>query len=374
MTHAGLYTQMGIELARNGNTVEALAYLRHAVTMEDITAEVWLWLAHVTPDPEEYRHCVAQALYLQPEHPTALRMQQDIKLQAEGVPPPVMATQAAQTLDQPHVRRQRGRRIVSLLLAIVVVAACGLFANVALQDVDTDQLRARVPFLQTYKRLQFTVEVNTDPAAEEASQPSEAYRFRVDVPETWFLADEDSPSWVAARNRLQAEFPPEGTEPNRWRALEANLSEITRRAAGVDFAQPVVIIETDVEQVRVSPRTAPQLQLVAVGPSEASDEDACATLRAALPADAQDRDGFIAAEFLERDDATCLYYIHTQTPNDTELEVHTYRIYLTLQDAQEASFIAEWVLRIPETLYDEYAASAERIIASLSSTPVERAE
>jgi hypothetical protein len=65
----------GIQLAQSGRKAEALAYLREAVHREPANAEVWLWLAHVTPDVREYQNCVYQALHLSPNHVIARQMQ-----------------------------------------------------------------------------------------------------------------------------------------------------------------------------------------------------------------------------------------------------------------------------------------------------------
>jgi hypothetical protein len=73
----------GIQLAQNGRKMEALAYLREAVRREPINAEVWLWLAHVTPDAQEYQNCVYQALVLAPNHVIARQMQ-DVMMQAQA--------------------------------------------------------------------------------------------------------------------------------------------------------------------------------------------------------------------------------------------------------------------------------------------------
>jgi hypothetical protein len=65
----------GIELAQTNQRLDALAYLRRAVQYEPPHPEVWLWLAHVSPDVNEYRNCVYQALRLDPYHMVARQMQ-----------------------------------------------------------------------------------------------------------------------------------------------------------------------------------------------------------------------------------------------------------------------------------------------------------
>src|SRR5512146_2657707 len=77
-------TQMGLQLAQQGRRQEALAYLRQAVQTEPPTPEVWLWLAHVSPDINEYRNCVYQALLLDANHPTARQMQAALNQSSGG--------------------------------------------------------------------------------------------------------------------------------------------------------------------------------------------------------------------------------------------------------------------------------------------------
>ena|SRR5690606_37141301 len=95
MMYQPLYnTMQGIQLAQIGRKNEALAYLREAVQQEPINEEVWLWLAHVTPDVHEYQNCVYQALLLSPNHNVARQMQ-DALMQAQmsvqmAPPPPTM--------------------------------------------------------------------------------------------------------------------------------------------------------------------------------------------------------------------------------------------------------------------------------------------
>lgn len=75
----------GIQLAQNGHKTDALAYLRESVQREPVNAEVWLWLAHVTPDIHEYQNCIYQALLLDPNHVVARQMQEAIlQLQYSG--------------------------------------------------------------------------------------------------------------------------------------------------------------------------------------------------------------------------------------------------------------------------------------------------
>ncbi len=345
MNPVGINTQTGIELARQGHTVEALAYLRQAVSTEALTADVWLWLAHVTPDREEYRHCVAQALALQPDHPTALRMQQDIRFQNDGLSPPLTATQTARTMHQPYARQQRWRRWAVLLVAILLVGGCGLAWQALAPGLNADTLRDWLPFFEEQRRLQFAV-----------GDEDEVFRFRVDVPRTWYLADEDSPSWVAERNRLQSEFA-ENDAALDWRSLETNLNDVTRDAETGVFEQPIIIVETESAQINANPASVAQLRLLAVTtPERAPGDDLCDTLRA-LADDTQE--GFIAAEFRTQEDR-CLYYTHFQSGN-----VRDIRLNIPVDEAR----VAQWQLRIPDAQYNDYDEAVTRILDSLAVVP-----
>src|SRR5574341_827048 len=125
MFRPGPNAQTGIELARQGRKVEALAYLRRAVTSEPATAEVWLWLAHVTSDLNEYQNSVQHALRLEPDHLTARRMKADLDYQAVGMSPPLEVDQAIGDFAKIDKRQKRWRRVLILLNAILIVAACG---------------------------------------------------------------------------------------------------------------------------------------------------------------------------------------------------------------------------------------------------------
>jgi hypothetical protein len=92
----------GIQLAQAGRKMEALAYLREAVQREPVNAEVWLWLAHVTPDGREYQNCVYQALHLEPHHVIARQMQAAL-MQSTNQPPV-----APQMYQQPPASQPTG--------------------------------------------------------------------------------------------------------------------------------------------------------------------------------------------------------------------------------------------------------------------------
>ena len=143
MMYQPLYnTMQGIQLAQIGRKNEALAYLREAVQQEPINEEVWLWLAHVTPDVHEYQNCVYQALLLSPNHNVARQMQDTLmqaQMSVQMAPPP--PTMQAPPQMQPQFNtavlmqaRQKQRRrwwlkriaILGIVGSILGIVAAGL--------------------------------------------------------------------------------------------------------------------------------------------------------------------------------------------------------------------------------------------------------
>ena len=352
MFNIGPNTQIGVDLAQQGRKAEALPYLRRAVTSEIDHPEVWLWLAHVSPDMNEFRNCVYQALRLNPEHPTAQRMQQDIDLQAYGSPPPIAAADAARNLDQPHARRRRVRRILILLNIIALVTVCGWGSTQYLKDVDSDDINSVFPLFEDSKRIRFSV-----------GEEEVAYNFQVDIPETWFLADVGSPSWRAERDRLQQEFPPEEGQTNIWRAVEFDLGQVTREPQTGEYMQSVAIIETASERIAANPDAVAMLQLVAV--QQLSNGNSCASLRA-LAAEEESTsstlNSFVQAEVREREGGECAYYTHFTDTNDEDADIQFFRITIPVKEQE----IAVWHASLPADQFEEhYEAAIDLIIETL---------
>jgi hypothetical protein len=343
-------TQTGIELARQGRKQEALAYLRQAVLTEPVAAEVWLWLAHVSPDLNEYRNCVHQALILEPEHPTALRMQQDLDYQAYGASPPMAASEAARTMAKPHSRKNRWRRILALLNAIVLVVACGLLFNLLSNRVDIDDVQNIFDSSQTAKRISFSV-----------GPEAEAINFRVDVPETWLLADVGSPSWREQRDRLGVEFPAAAGQSTIWQQLESDLGEVQRDENSGDFLQSVAIMETDSALIGESPNATARAVLVAV---KTIGDNSCESLRS-LAAEEESRarqtEGFIEVSVRERENDCAYYSQYRQIPATGEA-IRFFQVNIPAGD----SLLAIWHVSLPESLYEEhYQESVDTFIDTL---------
>jgi hypothetical protein len=343
MQNSGLYTQMGIDLARQGRKREALPYLRYAVTIEHPNADVWLWLAHVSPDRDEYRHCVQQALTLEPNHPTALRMKQDLDYQALGISPALGATQVVHTMDDSHKRLKRLRRRIMLINAILAALACAVLARLA--ESRLDDIKAYLPLPEQAKTIQFAV-------------GEEDIRFRVDVPESWFLADVGSATWQEKRDELQAEFPSVDGRTNSWRSFESDLSEIEPDPITGAIRRSVAVIETDFNRVEESEDAVPRLALVAIR----QEDNSCAAFREMAAELTTETEQFIGSEVRERAPDNCVLVIQMQDISPAEVRLRVFQIYLPL----DADRLAEWNLILPETIYqDHYQTASETVIDTL---------
>jgi hypothetical protein len=355
MAQFGSNTQLGIQLAQQGRKVEALPYLRHAVMTEPATAEVWLWLAHVSPDLAEYRNCVHQALVLDATHPTALRMQQDLDFQAWGAPPPIAAPLASQAMDRGQASSRRLRRILLLVIAIVLVIGCGRGALWLSQNVDENDLNRVIPFQASTKRIQFAVGLEQS-----------AYAFSAEIPRTWVLADSGSPSWRAERDRLQAEFPNEAGQVNLWRSLEADLGEIQRDPSTGDLSQAVSIVEADSAIIQTVYPSLPTIQLTALQalPPQALD-NGCEAMRL-LAGEAEQRlsqqAGYLSTQVKQRDNRDCIYY--SEFSDDTgPVPLRVLELVMPILDDQ----LGRWEIRLPEAQYEEYQTALDRFMATVRS-------
>lgn len=360
MAQFGSNTQLGIQLAQQGRKIEALPYLRHAVMTEPVNAEVWLWLAYVSPDLAEYRNCVHQALILDATHPTAQRMQQDLDFQARGTPPPLAGPMASYSMDRGQATSRRLRRILLLVIAIILVIGCGRgFAWVS-QRVDTDNLNSVFPFQSASKRIQFGV-----------GPTDAAYGFSAEIPRTWFLADSGSPSWRTERDRLQAEFPNAAGQPNLWRGIEADLGEIERNPSTGQLSHGVAIVETDSSAIEEGYPTIPTIQLTAIQalPSQYSN-NTCESLRL-LAGEAEqnlsDHTGYIGTQVKQRNNSDCIYYNElTDTSGATPIRV--IQLFMPIQTNQ----LGIWEIRILDSQYADYQSQIDQFIGTvryLEATP-----
>lgn len=331
------YTQTGIELAQQGHRHEALPYLRYAVMNENANADVWLWLAHVTPEIQEYRQCVFQALSLQPTHPTALRMQSDLNYQGQGVSPPLVASPVLQQMEQHGKREKRWRRWLIVLNILLITTVCSWATAQGLDRLDTHEILTRFSVVKEQKQLDFAI-----------GSEAKALGFEVTIPNSWFLADEGSPSWREKRSALEDAFP-EST--NFWRDLETDLGDVVYNDDGT-LSELVAIIETDPAQFDLP--DVPRLELIEMRSLSNTTCDGLEALADQEHPQVSRRTGFVEAAVKERED--CIYFIHTKQPQTRRIEI------LVPVDEDR---VAVWRIQIPEAIYADYEDAIETILDTL---------
>lgn len=349
MNFPGPNAKAGVELATQGYKREALRYLRLAVMHEPVTPDLWLWLAHVTDDVNEYRYCVSQALALQSNHPTALQMQNEINYQAQGMPPPVMASDTIRDLGRPDVRQRRIRRVLVLLTLVLMIGLCGLATTAAVENINVDDILDALPVFEPDRNLQFTVEVD-----------DEAFDFAVTVPQTWFLADSGSQSWQDERERLEAEFPTED-DISFWASLEADLSLIERDEDSGELSPPVVVTETRSSRIESNDAVIGNLTLLTLEPSNDTDCDTLRDTAADELAEESRRDSFVGGEFLQGTDDNCTFFIHFRGANNDGFGERRFDI--TIPAGDDAW--AVWRVTVPDELYNLYDDAIDVIIDTL---------
>lgn len=239
----------GIGLVQAGRRAEALPYLRYAAQSEDLTAEGWLWLAAATDDLAEYRHCVRQALRLDPYHPVAGQMQRALDAldsAARRPPPPTSGTMPHVASSSyggyvprrdaaPQARPTWLRRIVrAVVLALLIGGCLGVSATLIASGAITNLVRdwLRIEELHT---LDFTV------------GESPGYHFRVDVPDAWQPANADNPSWRTTRAALEVAFPQTSA---LWDTLDERFSVVVRDPVYGTIMPLVRIVETGHDALR----------------------------------------------------------------------------------------------------------------------------
>ena len=228
----------GIQLVQAGYKVDALPYLRLAARTEPIPADGWLWLAAATDDREEYRHCVHQALQLEPGHPVAQRMLGELNRQEQwawggGVSGTGFAPVGVSTGEMARVRLSRGRRIVRMLAVLAILGAClGAAAALALSGAVQNTVRGWLGSAGTHT-LDFTVGQQL------------GHRFRIDTPDTWMPANEDDPAWRETRASLKAVYPVPQDQVSVWDQVSASFGAAVRDPVYGQIVPPVRIVETD---------------------------------------------------------------------------------------------------------------------------------
>ncbi len=244
----------GIQLAQAGHKAEALRYLRYAAQTEHLTAEGWLWLAAASDDLGEYRHCVEQALRLDPYHPVAGRMRHELEasLAAPARSPayaaggyPAAEQDLGQTFAGDYTMQREDtayrhraswlRRLLRALVLIVLLGGCiGIVASLVVSGAVENLVRDLL-MVEELHTLEFTV------------GESPGFRFRVDVPETWLPANTDNNSWRETRDTLTAAFP---SSTALWEDIEQSFSVVIRDPVYGEMKPRIHLVETDTARLQ----------------------------------------------------------------------------------------------------------------------------
>lgn len=268
------YLLQGIQLMQAGRRADALTYFRHAARTETLNAEGWLWVASASDDFEEYQLCVEQALRLDPNHPVAQRMWDDMR-QSFQKPRPRPAMQVEPSVPAPYAtapvaavrlprRAARLRRLAIVLVALLICV--GGPAALVVSGVAQEQWDRWFGSSAEVHALEFTV--------------GSSYRFRVEVPESWMPADLDNPTWRSTRDGLAEAFPASPGEPTVWESIETSFSATVRNPVYGDLLpKPAAIIETDRKALK-DEGAIPVLELVEIGalPKLSGATDLCAQM------------------------------------------------------------------------------------------------
>lgn len=331
--------QTGIQLAQSGRRTEALDYLRRAVQQPNTTtnAEVWLWLAHVTPDLQEYRHCVAQALMLNPTHPIASQMQSALQ---PATPYPVSPPPLESAVTYIEAKPQNRRRVRRRLLLLLILSLAGLAAILLLRQNTQDKTSS----LATH-----TLSITANNRV-----------FQIEVPQTWLVADKSDPAWQAARQSLENEWP----TLSAWGSAEVDLTRITVQPNG--FVQPpVTIIETAAEAIAHDQNNPLRLQWIKV--IAGITDTTCAGVQAYAEAQTTQlqqtlQNNIVSTEVRKTHPAYCIFVMRYRglSPLSNEME-DIYVIHVPL----DATTLAEWHLTVRDAAHSRYLVIIDRVLNSI---------
>ncbi len=387
-------TQMGIQLAQQGRRQEALAYLRQAVQSEPPNAEVWLWLAHVSPDINEYRNCVYQALLLDANHPVARQMQTALN-QPSGQPNPAYsgysayptypasqpaATSVAQPAygtyslgsSQPFYtdnalinnlerKRNRGRRVrrwIALLFFFGMLIACGVGLRFLFLSDAFEDWFYNLSWFDNSRAVHFTVN-----AADNVTQ----WEIEVDVPETWLLADERVESWRSTRDRLKTDYSLADGSPTIWESVEADISQIVVDPTNGVVQPPVTLIETDGDAIDRDGQNIARLQLTQIKtyPPGIQGDD-CQKMNAMTQVDQAtlqpQADSQVSYKVQNQANGRCIYVLYYRNENGPSQLAET--VYVLKVPVDDLTY-AEWQLSVLEQSRADYESAINKIIDTL---------
>lgn len=378
------HLMQGIQLVQAGQKAEALAYLRHAARTEAIGTEGWLWLAAATDDFEEYRYCVEMALQLDPYHPTAQRMRDEMARQGRPIgpapsePESYLAGQQARYPSEGEALRHstRWRRaLVALLVLLALAAFVAALYVVATTGFVQDALDELLMSSAT------TVQIGTSPT----------FRFRVRVPDTWLPADEESDEWQARRATLEDEFPPAPGQLSVWEQADEPFSAVTRDPVYGGVAPNIRLVETDPAALeRDGMVAALTLQEILPLPAAQEGEELTVCNRMRTLAQTAQADGsaasvqdneLIEARLIERDPPEdCVFYIHRRATNRLPQQITFPLSPEQAPDAMRAVSImvpvgaeryAVWWLTFADEAASAYSDTLNRIVESLEYRPAD---
>jgi hypothetical protein len=390
----------GIHLVQSGRKTEALAYLRHAAQTEVLTAEGWLWLAAATDDLEEYRRCVSEALLLDPRHPVAVQMRDELDRLERWEPKPGGGSQpspgvfpasssqgysASQGFGAPSQNaaalypsvRKWSRWRAAVLLLIVGVAAA-VIAVVALSGVIQDTARQWLD-IQQMQTLDFTV----------GELPG--YHFRVEVPQSWVPANTDNQSWRDRRDVLMAVFPAADGQSSAWEQVEASFVTAVVDPFSGRMLPPIRVVETD-EKLLNESAVVPALTLREImpfpSPPQGTAADACARMR--LVEDQFRAGGNLTSQadmtvieekvIARKDQRDCVFRLHRRylhgVPPQTAVPLTAERMpdttrEITLAVPVGADRYALWQITFADSAYGEYAHAVDLITQTLEYLPAQ---
>lgn len=350
-------TQTGIQLIQAGKHAEALTYLRRAAQSEAVSPEVWLWLAHVTPDPREYQHCIQQALAMNPAHQVALQMRQAFEqaypqLATINAPSSGGISQSMQVdarliaAMEKKNRSRRRRRIIMALLVLIILILLGVVA-LSLADKDSSADGAE-------KMEGKTIEVGL-------SQADETWRFSVQVPPSWLLANSVSSDWMNAREILANRFAEHITI---WQQVESKLSDVQINAQTGAVQPPITIIEVNPSNIERDNFHPARLQLVRFVTLQATNSTCSGLERFASEHEDELAPNRSVVEYgvKQTGDNRCIFMVHylDESPLSQELE-HIYVFYVPADNGH----LAEWHLTVLASAHDFYQDDIQQILKTL---------
>lgn len=342
------HAQTGIQLAQSGHRAEALEMLRRAVQHPTTAAnpEVWLWLAHLTPDMQEYRHCVTQALLLSPTHPIASQMQHTLQSAVPYQPYPPMTDSAPIPILEPIPQAQpipNRRRKRLRLMVLIILSMAGLAAALIIRQAADERQKASIP---TTRTLSITANDHT---------------FRVDVPQSWLVADRNDPAWQNTRQAIDERWP----ELTVWDTIAVDVTAITVEATGA-VQPPLTVIETDLGAIARDQNNPLRLQWIRVA---SVTDTTCDGMREYADVQASQlqrtlQNNIVGTEVRETYPDYCVFVVHYrgQSPLSQEMED-----IVVLHIPLDATTLAEWHLTVRDEAYEAYLSTIESVLNSLAA-------